>query len=109
MGSAERELCSAVHPAAACLLTRLAGQKYGRTININVVMNPGTGAACCRHNSAMQSQKYGNEVSLALPSKIVTLPRLEEARVRNTALVFSLSSHNLTLGRNQVLAQGVSL
>ena len=64
-------------------------------------MNAGTGAVCCRHNNAMQSQKYGNEDSLTLLSKIVTLPRLEEA------LVFSLSSHNLTLGRNR--AQGVSL
>ena len=72
-------------------------------------MNAGTGAACCRHNNAMQSQKYGNEDSLALLSKIVTLPRLKEARVRNTALVFSLSSHNLTLTRNRAQAQGVSL
>ena len=72
-------------------------------------MNAGKELSAVCTTMAMQSQKYGNEDSLALLSKIVTLPRLEEARVRNIALVFSLSSHNLTLGRNRAQAQGVSL
>ena len=72
-------------------------------------MNAGRELSAVCTTMAMQSQKYGNEDSLALLSKIVTLPRLEWARVRNTALVFSLSSHNLTLGRNRAQAQGVSL
>ena len=107
MGSAERELCSAVHPAAPSLLTRLCRAKIWTDHKYKYRYE--RRERSCLHNNAMQSQKYGNEDSLALLSKIVILPRLEEARVRNTALVFSLSSHNLTLGRNQVLAQGVSL
>ena len=55
MGSAERELCSAVHPAAASLLRGFAGQKYGRTINIYRYERR-EGAVCCMHNN-------GNAVS----------------------------------------------
>ena len=108
MGSAERELCSAVHPAAASLLTRLCRAKIWTDHKYKYRYERREGAVCCMHNNGNAVSEIWED-SLALLSKIVTLPRLEWARVRNTALVFSLSSHNLTLRRNQVLAQGVSL